>query len=153
MRPDYYAIAAEKKHLWPVAANMRPIDRKEVWASDRRTPFEALSVSLSNSRRAWTAMAGEVPFAVFGVGQSLVPWLGIPWLLSTPIIEKARIPFLRQSRRFVDEMQRGFRVLENYVSAENTLSLKWLEFCGFTIGGECERNGHIFHKFWRESNV
>ncbi len=153
MRPDYYAIFAEKKHLWAVAANMREADREEIWASGRRTPLEALSISLNSSRMAWTAMAGDMPFAMFGVAPSFIPWVGIPWLLATPRIEKARIPFLRQSRDFVDEMQSRFKVLENYVSAENRVSLKWLNFCGFTIGGEYDFNGHIFYKIWRTKNV
>lgn len=149
--PEYYVIGAKAEHLWPVAMNMRRADREEVWASGRRTPLEALRISLNMSQKAWTAMAGDVPFAMFGVAPSLfVPWLGVPWMLATPTIEAARIPFLRQSRHFVDEMQSDFRVLENYVSAENTVSLKWLKFCGFNIGSEYELNGHIFYKFWRE---
>jgi hypothetical protein len=60
--------------------------------------------------------------------------------------------FIRQSRRYVALMQERFPRLENYVHAGNSLSLRWLKWCGFTIDKEAAQlGGENFYKFRRYS--
>lgn len=151
---DYQVLPAAPEHILHLAANMRPADRREVWASHRHTPYEALALSLDRSERAWTALIDGQPALMWGVAREK-GWKrdqGIPWLLATGELERqgAR-EFIRLSRDYVRLLQKGFRRLENYVHAENEISIRWLSWCGFTVEVEAvEVNKHLFYLFWRE---
>lgn len=58
---------------------------------------------------------------------------GLPrlWLLTTPTIERHRVRFLRESRRFVRWAASEFGVLEGCVDCENLTSRRWLEWLDF----------------------
>ena len=152
---NYQIVDAQREHVAHLAAHMREADRREVWASGRHTPYEALAVSLEGSARVWTAVLDGRPAAMWGVGRAgcLLSDLGRPWLLATDVIEKAgRLEFLRRSREFVGLMRAEFPRLENYVHARNTLSIKWLRWCGFVLDkAPVSINGEDFFRFaWLE---
>jgi hypothetical protein len=135
---------------------MREIDRREVWASHRHTPLEALRSSLECSVRAWTAeWRGEVA-AMFGVSNlgSLLGFIGCPWLLGSDMLERpevARGLFVRQMPHYNWRMGRGFLRLENFVHAENRKAIRWLSWLGYKIAQEPARiNGEEFYLFWRD---
>jgi hypothetical protein len=135
---------------------MREADRREVWASHRHTPEEALRESLSLSELAWTCLVEGVPAFMWGVGRkgSLISRTGAPWLLGTEAIRRVSREFLRQCPLYVARMQERFPVLENFVHAENRLSIRWLKWCGFTLGEKPLRiNGEDFYLFRRERYV
>ncbi|MDL2267174.1 hypothetical protein LJC46_04205 [Desulfovibrio sp. OttesenSCG-928-G15] len=147
-------VPAAAEHIPAIAANMREADRREVWASDRWTPEEALWKSLEASSLAWACIVYDVPSFMWGVSRkgSILSDTGVPWLLGTGAIYDVGREFLRQSRSYVDRMQAGYSRLENIVHAENALSLRWLRWCGFTVEKDSiERNGEKFFPFWRES--
>ena len=57
--------------------------------------------------------------------------------------------------RCIKEMLKGYDRIENYVSAENKLSIQWLEWCGFVLE-EKEIMGigkKYFHKFYMEGDI
>lgn len=152
MNALYIIVPADSDHVTHIAAHMREADRREVWASHRHTPIEALSRSLSGSARAWTCLVDRLPAFMWGVARkgSILSDTGIPWLLGTPTIHAVERQFIRRSREYVEAMHgAGFHRLENYVHAGNTASLRWLAWCGFTIGAEVKFNGETFRHFWR----
>ena len=192
-------VPALPSHIPCIAAHMRDADRREVWASHRHTPEEALRTSLDYAEinRAWTCLlsvgffssgkevkadrggvdssvhdspdccgltphdgkspAEMVPAFMWGVSRtgSILSTTATPWLLGTDAIRLVARDFLRHSRGYVYEMQRGFERLENYVHAENVLSRRWLIWCGFTIemNAPVFFNGEVFYPFWREGDV
>ena len=151
MTLNYKIVPAEVSYLLPIAANMRPADRREVWASHRDTPYEALSRSLGASERAWAAIVDGQPVVVWGVarGGCVFSRKGVPWLLGTVALEKYWLEFLKQSRPWVDLMRDGYDLLENYVHGENHLSIKWLRWCGFQVSREeTTIHGETFYRFW-----
>jgi hypothetical protein len=132
----YEIVPAEYGHIPFLAERMREADRREVWAMSRHTPREALTMSLKLSPRAWTALVDGVPGLMWGAARagSIFCLVGRPWLLSSGVIEgAAKLEFLRRSREFVGEMRKDFPRLSNYVHAANTLSIRWLKWCGFTM--------------------
>lgn len=143
---------ARGAHIAPIAANMREADRREVWASGRYVPYGALHTSLTLSRKAWTCFVEGAPAFMWGVsGMSLVSRVGTPWLLGTDDICKVSRDFLRHSRPYVEEMQKLYPRLENYVHGDNKLSIRWLKWCGFTVEEEASPiNDETFFKFWKE---
>lgn len=149
-------VPALLSHIQPIAAAMREADQREVWASHRHTPEEALAFSLERSDLAWTGIIDGQPAVMWGAARigSLITQKGAPWLLATGALETARRVFLRHCRGHVAQMQARFARLENYVHAENRASLRWLRWCGFSIESKPVLfNGEPFFLFWREAHV
>lgn len=147
---------AQSGHIAHVAARMREADRREVWASSRHTPEEALRASLALSPLAWACLVDGEPAFLWGVTArgGLLSGVGVPWLLGTEAVRVVSMEFARQSRAYVARMQDVFPRLENFVHADNALSRRWLAWCGFTEDAEATmKNGEPFHRFWRNSNV
>lgn len=114
-----------------VAKNMRAADRQEILDSTGQDPYSALMRSYENSDDCWTGLLDNEPFVCFGaIRLRLLGNTGSVWLLGTPIMEKATIAIGRKSRYYIQRMLQRFSMLENYVSCENTVSIKWLGWCG-----------------------
>jgi hypothetical protein len=152
MKP-WSIVKALPEHIPAIAAHMRDADRREVWAYRRHTPEQSLRFSLSRSLVAWTGIIDGSPAVMWGVGGvSLLSLAGSPWLLGTDAVRDVTGPFLRHSRLYVRKMQDAYPRLENHVHAANTLSIRWLRWCGFTIDDAPEEsNGEDFFLFWREA--
>lgn len=146
-------------HIPAIAADMRAEDRREVWASHRHTPAQALTVSLERSELAWTCIIDDVPAFMWGAARngSLITRRGAPWLLGTPVLGQRRVSleFLRQCPDYVARMQARFPRLENYVHARNRLSIRWLRWLGFTVetAASVVMHDEPFFVFWRERHV
>ncbi|WP_438027644.1 hypothetical protein [Sorangium sp. So ce233] len=62
------------------------------------------------------------------------------------------LPFLRNSRAWVDKLMDGYQTLWNVVDARNEIHIRWLRWCGFTILRTIENYGveaRRFHEFAR----
>ena len=146
-------LPAAPEHVGPIARNMREADRREVWASHRHTPGEALEHALLGSELAWTCFVHGRPAFMWGAARQggLMSRAGAPWLLGTPAILTVRHEFLRQCPAYIARMLERFSRLENFVHAENRVSLRWLRWCGFTINKTpIVFNSEKFFLFWRE---
>jgi hypothetical protein len=113
--------------------NLRPEDAQEVQASHGSTK-EALQMGFDDSDECWTIVVTETDeiAGIYGVGR-YDDMVGIPWLLTTPAIEKVWLPFLRGSRKWVSEINNKYPLLTNAVDAEYTVAINWLRFVGFTF--------------------
>lgn len=152
MSADWMIVFAEPAHVPPLAAHMREADRREVWASHRHSPEQALEWSLAFAVRAWTCFVDNEPAFMWGVSRpgSILSLVGAPWLLGTEAMLKVRREFLRQSRAYVELMQQDFERLENKAHAGNRESLRWLRWCGFEMDERPETiRGEPFVTFWR----
>jgi hypothetical protein len=134
---------------------LAPRLRPEVLAEMRVSallPRELLRQSLTASRAAWTVLCGGEVAAMFGVAyRSLVSDVGVPWLLSSALVDRIWLSFARHSRTFAHYMLSLFPVLENYVDAEYSRCIAWLRWCGFTLDGApvaMGRMGAPFYRFW-----
>lgn len=134
-----------------LAPRMRKADQREVWASGKLTPHQALTQSLEASRDALTASVDGVPVIMFGVAvPHLLSERAVPWMLASDEVKNHAMHFLPASRRFIDEMMQRYDLLVNFVDERNTLSQKWLKWLGFTLE-EPEPFGPFqvpFRKFW-----
>jgi hypothetical protein len=129
-------VTAEFKHIPAIAANVRQADKEEIWATACIEPAQALIRSLSVSQMAWTGMIDDQPVCMFGVVPvSLLGEIGRPWMIGTTMLDEPLISiiFLRRCKKCVREMLKPFRLLENYVSADNATAIEWLKWLGFRI--------------------
>lgn len=136
-----------------IAANMRDEDRREVWASSNSTPYEALFNGWNASHLVTVVTVNNIPCVMLGlVKRDVLSGHGVPWLLGTEGALKHRRQFLKLSPPVIEEMLNVCPVLYNYVHVENTLSIVWLRWLGFTIMNPepYGANGELFHKFFIE---
>jgi len=141
-----------QEDILPIAVNMRDEDVKEIWDSNRYSPYKALVKGIKSRGSAWTIVVNGIPIGMVGVCRgTLLCSKGTIWLLGTDALVEDRKLFLRMSRLVLKNLSKGFSSLENYVSIENKCSLRWLIALGFTIGGDFKSiTGVTFRRFSKE---
>ena len=123
------AKPADAYELGPL---MRQADVVEVRRATGQDPVPAVYQAITMSSRAWTARGYGELICCFGVAPlSLLDGKGTPWLLGTDLIAQYPFEFLGRCREYLDEMQALYPVLDNYVDAENVLSIRFLKWLGF----------------------
>lgn len=155
---------AKEDHIPFIAANMRDVDRLEVWAMSRLSPKQALKISLAASDFAFTYWLDGEPVAMMGVARHGClacsaahdgmkgRRVGVPWLLATDALYRDRRGFLTISKFFSDILDDGYDRLENWACLQNSDVLRWLAFYGAQFADKpVFFNGVPFLKFWREN--
>lgn len=92
---------------------------------------EALLAKALASGSATTILIDDRPVAMFGVMKESL--LGLPkiWLITTPMVEKEPVAFLRWSRRFTKALHEAHGTLVGVVDKDFGTSRAWLRWCGF----------------------
>lgn len=123
-----------RESLEYIVANLRPSDAAEVKATTSEDPFWALMESWEGSSASWLIIDDTgLPVGIFGVAPHFVDKVGIAWLLGTQGIEDGAVSFLRQTRRYIDEMHLLYPILWANVDFRNSLTMSWLEWAGFAV--------------------
>lgn len=151
-------VPATLEHAASIAARLRQSDRDELAASGFGDVAATVANGVITSPRSWVLCVDGVPEAIAGVSPvSLLGSLGSPWMVATDVMEAHQRAFLRVSRPVVKEMTRLYGVLVNYVDDRNTVSIRWLKWCGFEMGEPVAYGpfGMPFRRFMMkgESNV
>jgi len=73
------------------------------------------------------------PGGIAGTDPNPSEQYGLVWMLGTPLIEQRKFKFLRGSKDWIDEACRPYKAVGNLVHAANTVHLRWLQWCGFTM--------------------
>ena len=134
MTNKYEVVPADISHAAFIALNMRRADVEEIWASNHRTPYEALIGGMDISAYPATGVVNGVPICMFGVGASgPISLHGSPWLLGTPDVEKHARKFLRLNKSYIDLIKEDYDLLYNWVDERNDVSIRWLKWLGFDI--------------------
>jgi hypothetical protein len=129
----YVRLASEDDAAY-LAPRLRKEDLDEIRANSGRDPLEALLYGVQVSTPAYTIIHDNNPVAIFGAGPLPFPNLGFIWMLGSPELMKCQIPFLRQSKRWIEQMHTDVApMLCNVVDARNEVHIKWLKWCGFTF--------------------
>lgn len=148
MAADVSVVPVSASHVKTVARRMRKADRDEVAKASGKTPVQALTYSLRKSSAAWTVTINGRAEAIFGVGAvNILAGVGAPWLLGTDVVSRHAAGFLRGSLQWRDQLLRHYPVLRNLVDVDNGVSLRWLQWMGFTIFDPVSLRGHEFRPF------
>jgi hypothetical protein len=141
-------VPATEDLLRAMAPRLRPLDRREVETLGF-TPERGLLDSYRRSTWARVALTPSGrPLAAWGLGLiSALGGIGGPWMLSTPLIERDRRAFLRESRRQVAEMRQLCPILRGLVDARYRGAVRWLGWLGFSFGAPIEIGGAPFLPF------
>ena len=127
-----YLRKASLKDFKYVVSNMRVMDKIEAKYQTGLEPELALSYTFLGSQiNMAIADDNDQPIGLCGVIQD-----GCIWCVATDDLysnKKYRIQLIRQGRVWVDNLLESYKILYNYVYAENTSAIKWLKALGFTF--------------------
>lgn len=126
-----------------LAPRLRDVDLREVQASSGSNGFQSLAYSYWASYECNTIISDkEDIIGMFGVARA-TDTQGFPWLLmSDGIYEKgfAR-QFIPQAQEWVNRMQDETPILNNWVSEDNRVAIRWLKSLGFSFINKIEEFG------------
>lgn len=132
MTPYYRLACNEDAHI--LAPKMRKQDVEEVQASSGLEPLEALLFSMQFSDEVYAIIAGdEEVIGLFGVTPTEDPIVGCPWLLASDRLPEVSKEFIPQSLEWVNQINKKYPILRNYVDARNRIAIRWLGYLGFTF--------------------
>ena len=145
-------LPATMDHAAELASNLRQTDRDEVRASGGYTPLQATTGSVAASREAWAIYVDGRLAALYGVANSSVPGIGVPWLLGAEGFPHGIAKRLvAQTRSTILEWKARYKYarLLNWISERNGASLRWLKASGFRVVGEPVAFREPGHRFFR----
>ena len=142
---------ANLEDLKYVAKHMREMDKLEAFYQSGQEPRQALQLSYmcSNINMA-IADENDQPIGLCGVVQG-----GVIWMVATDKLfenKKYKIQLIRKGRKWVDNLLKNYKILYNFVYAENDSAIKWLKALGFTFIQYHEHygmQGKPFYEFLR----
>ncbi|MBM3099131.1 hypothetical protein JRX38_14160 [Gluconobacter cerinus] len=127
-----------------IASRLRSADFREVVRIGEGHPEGVLRRCIERSDMAGIFYDDDRPLCAFGIVGCLD--IGHPWLVGTPYLNHVPRSFLRETRYWVEEWKRNYRLLTNRVDADYTSAIRWLSWLGFEIGEPepCGLNGAMF---------
>lgn len=134
----YSIVPAEISHVYALAATLRPRDAAEI-AGLGHSAKKSLYRGFRNSILCRTAFVGVDIAAMwglcvsFGAGVSPLGDLGVPWLLTSPAVERVPVSFVKVARSELTLMRANRRRLESYVAADYVQAIRLLHVLGFTV--------------------
>jgi len=131
-----------------LASRLRKSDITEIWSSHHLEPLEALLLGLEYSNEIYSVFFDNKLVLIFGI--TLDNNIYCPWMLASNDINEHPVTFYRQSKKIIKDIIQGYEYLENYVDANNTDSIKWLKWLGFTIDKPVPfgLEQKLFHRFF-----
>lgn len=143
-------VEATAEHAAALLPRVRQADIDEFAAMSGKTPAQVLAVGLRSSALCYAGLVDDQVVTIFGVApRSIITGSGVPWLVSSDLVEQYQTTFLRRGRPLLHAFLEQYPVLENYVDARNTAAICWLRWMGFTIheAAPIGRAGLPFHRF------
>jgi len=110
-----------------IGKNMRAEDALEMWSYDRSRPTQACIKSFSKSMVTMTIEHDGIPVVMFGLMPKDMS-TGTLWMFTTDGIKDIGRLFVRNSKRWIEEMLNIYPTLEGFVDLRNEESIKWLTF-------------------------
>lgn len=150
----YEIVPTTEEHVAELSHSMRPEDVAECWAAQHLTPYEAIKRSLSYTDHPKTGLVDGKVINIWGVGKTTsLSDEGIPWMLTSHLVDYHIRPFLVESKAALVEMKKEASTFSNVVDARNNKAIKWLKWLGFKME-EAAPYGpdHLpFHQFTMEN--
>jgi len=131
--------------------NLREADRIELDKCGQTNHMSVVMNSVKSATLCWAGYAGNDIISIGGVSPSGVDDnVGCPWLLSSTCLPSYYTRLLKVTKRFVKEMNNVYPFLFNSTDINNTVSLEWLKWAGFTLGDKVKlQSGATFVYFYR----
>ena len=142
-------VAVEEAHIIALASSMQKEDADAAYVIAHLSPEQAIRHSVSSSIESETWLADGKVMAITGAsrGTFLSPYACV-WMLGSEDLRKYPIFFIKGSKEWVERMLNKYSHIVNYIYSENTRSIKWLKWLGFTIhpAAPLGVEGRMFHR-------
>lgn len=115
-----------------LAERLRSADKDEIYAARGIGPNEALEICVVDSTKCFTVLDGDTPIAMFGYLHVDDDTAQV-WMLGSDELTQNKKWFVRESKRWLCEFEKQYRVLFNFIDARNELHIKWIDRMGFDI--------------------
>ncbi|SRR5881394_447068 len=113
-----------------VLANLRPEQR----ATIEKLNLDPLGLLAKVINKEFPSMTVEIDgevASVFGVHRETLLSDAKVWMITTELIEKHPVAFLRASRRFTEDLHKNYGPLIGMVDSDFERSRRWLRWIGF----------------------
>ncbi len=150
----YQVVPTELSHMEELSHTMRSADVRECWAANHYAPYDALKHSLYHTTRPKTGLHNDKVICIWGVGKiTHLSKEGIPWMLTSNLVNTHYREFLRRGPELVSDMKKEAVILINTVDTRNKRSIRWLKWLGFTVHDPVPfgPDGMLFHPFIMEN--
>lgn len=137
--------------VYRLAKNLRVEDEDEITCFGL-DPRETIRMSFRQAIMRKTAFVDGEIAAMWGLGGAMLSDEGAPWLMTTPVVERIPVTFLKISRAQIDEMLAQRHLLVNFVAASYAKACRFLEVLGFVLDPPqlMGPNNVPFRRFWIE---
>ena len=142
MEPNITIERTNPFHLREMSQAMSS-DSIEIAKGLGTTPLRALWASYRKSVYCKSIFIGNEIVAIFGLAGSIFGDTGNPWLICAPAVEDYPFRTAFVYKRELQEMQKMFPVLEEYVPADNEKSIRLLTLMGFKVSKNKVQVGDI----------
>lgn len=138
---------AHTEKLWPI---LRSNDVLELSYESGLSPKQVLIASVGNGEIVFTLLLHEQVMGIMGIGRSNKdPRGGKIWFLGSEQLDKnIDYELIRQSPCLVALLMENFEIAFNFVSEENTASMKWLDWARFEYIRRIPEYGIAKKPFW-----
>lgn len=143
-------VPTTAEHIRELRETIRDEDRREI-ESYGFSCEKGLWRSYKRSLMTKTGLINGQVAAVWGCGGVYMGGVGSPWLLTSHTIKQlSPLKVARIYQKQVHQMLEMFPLLENFVLADYTESIRLLSICGFSIGEPEKLGNSMFRKFRME---
>lgn len=128
-------IPAVREHCKQLAPILREMDKHELSCTmPYLNTYQQLTTCYKLSNSTFSIVDDNLGcIAMFGI-REYSETVGIPWMLSSShFMDNHSRRFARECGQYVKEMEAPFKKLFNYISIENHVCIRWLEWLGFTV--------------------
>lgn len=147
-------VDAQQRDAIDLAPRLRAIDNLEVECLGQ-TPEASLlnSFTLPNTVVLSGVADKEIIFMCGVSDFPENPEMGVIWMLASPNIHNHRKGVLKLSKPTIDKLSKPYKAVYNLVHKDNKTSIRWLEWCGFTVDKTVtyDQGGEDFYLLIKES--
>jgi hypothetical protein len=115
-----------------LAEHLRLADKDEIYAARGIGPNEALEICVVDSTKCFTVLNGNIPIAMFGYLHVNDETAQV-WMLGSDELTQNKKWFVRESKGWLIDFAKQYRVIYNFIDARNELHIKWIGRMGFKI--------------------
>lgn len=130
MTSEISIVPTTVEHIRLLCANLREDDRREAEKLGV-TPFKGIWRSYKNAKACRSGFIGDKIVAIWGITGSVLGFTGNPWIMTSKMVDEYPFVFASIYRREVKEMLKSYSLLESWVDASYTKSIKMMNIIGF----------------------
>lgn len=149
-------IKTQKEHIEQLANNIGDIDKKEIYYASGLDPLNGILMCYALSPYDCDTALDENDNVLSIHGVMSKSNYGIPWMIlaKDAYYKEGLKHSMNATINWVEEKMQKYKKLQNYISIENTNTIRWLKYLKFKIVEEIKDYGYCkkpFYKFERIS--